>query len=214
VKRVQQQLQRREALLPVDDRPHLHPAGRLLDLLKDDCAEEVRVVPVERPVQEPLGYEDDVVPERLPLVLQVPDVGALEQRNDQPLGLHEDHLRRADLGFHGCLSPKVHWIRPELLSQAVKTNRISATPRVVSWAVRRWSKLASEVHHRPLSGYSSSARFTGVEPVEPCDLLSSIDPCSTRSAGPRWSSSPHGRGTPWPKSPPVGWRGSWPARVP
>ncbi len=48
-------------------------------------------------VQEPVGLEDDVVPERLPLVLLVPGVGALEERDDQPLRLHEDHLRGANL---------------------------------------------------------------------------------------------------------------------
>ena len=46
------------------------------------------------------GNANHVVPQRLPLVLFVPHVRSLEQRHDQPLRLHEDHLRCSTLGFH------------------------------------------------------------------------------------------------------------------
>ena len=44
MQRIEQQLQRRQPLLAVDDRPLLHLAGLLLHLLQHDGAEEMRVV--------------------------------------------------------------------------------------------------------------------------------------------------------------------------
>ena len=58
-----------------------------------------------RPAEDPLRDAHDVIPERLPLVLLVPDVRALEQRDDKPLRLHEHHLGRADLSLHGNRLP-------------------------------------------------------------------------------------------------------------
>ena len=110
VQGVQQQLQRRQPLLAVDDRSLLHQPGRVLDLLQDDGAEKVRMVLPSGLRQEPIGHPNDVVPQRLPLVLLVPDVRSLEQRHDKPLRLHEHHLRCPDLRLHtrglylsGCL---------------------------------------------------------------------------------------------------------------
>ena len=59
------------------------------------------MVPVMRPPEDSVRHAHDIIPERLPLVLLVPNVRTLEERNDQPLGLHEHRLRRADLGLHG-----------------------------------------------------------------------------------------------------------------
>jgi hypothetical protein len=98
---VQEQLQCGESLLTVDDGPHLQQPYRVLDLLQYHRSEEVRLVLVLRPLQLPVCHPDDVIPQRLPLVFLVPDIGALEQRDDQPLRLHEHKLRGADLRFHG-----------------------------------------------------------------------------------------------------------------
>src|SRR3954451_4646246 len=54
-----------------------------------------------RLAEETFGDASHIAPERLPLGLFAPDVGALEQGYDEPLGLHEDRLRCADLRFHG-----------------------------------------------------------------------------------------------------------------
>ena len=70
-------------------------------LLKDDRAEEMRVLRRERFTKQSVGNSNDVVPQRLPLVLLVPDVRPLEEWNNELLRLHEDHLRSADLGFQG-----------------------------------------------------------------------------------------------------------------
>jgi hypothetical protein len=53
-----------------------------------------------RRLEQPHGYALKIFPEGLPLEFLVPDVGALEQRNEEALGLHEDGLWGADLGVH------------------------------------------------------------------------------------------------------------------
>ena len=108
VQRIQEQLQGRQPLLPVDDRSFLHRSRWILQLLEDDRAQEVRLMPGASIGEQPLRDAHDVAPQRLPLVVLVPDIRPLKQRNDQPLGLHEHHLRRADLGLHATgrsLSP-------------------------------------------------------------------------------------------------------------
>jgi hypothetical protein len=57
-------------------------------------------MPVARPREPPLCDADDVLPERLPLVLKIPDIRTLEQRDNESLRHHEHGLRRANLGFH------------------------------------------------------------------------------------------------------------------
>src|SRR5439155_26107022 len=59
----------------------------------------MRVMLIVRSLQDPLGHTHDVIPKRLPLVLLVPDIRPLEQRDNEPLWLHEDHLRRPDLSL-------------------------------------------------------------------------------------------------------------------
>lgn len=59
---------------------------------------------VRRSIQDALGDAGDVIPQWLPLILLVPDIGALEQRHHQALRLHEYHLRRTNLSLHG-ISP-------------------------------------------------------------------------------------------------------------
>jgi len=87
-------------LLTVDDRPSLHEPDRILNLLQDHGPEKMWLVFVFRPLQEAISHPHDVIPERFPLTLLVPDVWALEQWDDQPLRLHEHHLRCANLSFH------------------------------------------------------------------------------------------------------------------
>ena len=50
--------------------------------------------------EQPLRDAYDVAPQRFPLVVLTPDIRPLEQRNDQPLRLHEHHLWRTDLSLH------------------------------------------------------------------------------------------------------------------
>jgi hypothetical protein len=52
-------------------------------------------------MQQPRSYTLKIFPEGLPLQFLVPDIWALEERNEKALGLHEDGLRGADLGIHG-----------------------------------------------------------------------------------------------------------------
>jgi len=58
------------------------------------------VVPVKRSIEDSVRHAHDVIPKRLPLALLVPDIRTLEQRDDKPLRLHENHLGRADLSLH------------------------------------------------------------------------------------------------------------------
>jgi hypothetical protein len=69
-------------------------ARLLLNLLQDNCAEKMRMVLLEWSIEHPVRNAHDVIPKRLPLVLFVPHIRALEQRDHKPLGLHENHLGR------------------------------------------------------------------------------------------------------------------------
>ena len=100
VQSVQEQLQGGQPLLTVDDGSLLHLPGLPLNLLQHHCAEKVRMVLVRWSVEDPVRQAHYVVPEWLPLVLLVPYVRTLEQRDDKPLWLHEHHLGRADLSLH------------------------------------------------------------------------------------------------------------------
>ena len=48
--------------------------------------------------ENPTGRPRHILPKRLPLVLLIPDIWALEKGNHQPLGLHKYHLRSANGG--------------------------------------------------------------------------------------------------------------------
>lgn len=98
--RIEKQLQGRQTLLSVDDRPFLHGARRILALLKDHGAEEMRLMRCVRLPQQALRHPCDVAPQGLPLIILVPDVWTLEQRDLEPLWLHEHSLRGADLSLH------------------------------------------------------------------------------------------------------------------
>jgi hypothetical protein len=97
---VKQELKRGEALLPVDNGPLLQRPRLFVNLLQYDGPEEVRLRPVVESLQEPFRHAHDIAPEWFPLVLFVPNVGSLEQRNHEPLRLHEHHLGSANLGLH------------------------------------------------------------------------------------------------------------------
>jgi hypothetical protein len=82
LRRLQEYLKRSEALLTVDYLALGHGDGGRPQLLQDNCAEEVpsdRLVG--RRVQDTLCKGAYIVPQRLPLALLAPDVGALEQRH-------------------------------------------------------------------------------------------------------------------------------------
>jgi len=100
---VEHELERRKSLLTIDDGADLEISCGGKDLLKDYCPKEVGRVHLIRVRKYSVGSLFDVSPERFPLVLLVPDVWALEKRNQQPLGHIEDRLRRLDRGLHRVL---------------------------------------------------------------------------------------------------------------
>lgn len=97
---VEQELESGKPLLTVDDGSLLHLARLLLNLLQHHRAEKMRLVSLGRTIQHSVRHPNDVIPEWLSLILLVPDVRSLKQRDDQPLRLHEDHLRSANLSLH------------------------------------------------------------------------------------------------------------------
>jgi hypothetical protein len=105
MQRVEQQLERGQALLPIDDGSLLHQPGGVLNLLQNDRSKEMWIVPIVRAPEQPFSDSHDIIPERLPLVFLVPDVRSLEQRNRQPLRLHEHELRIPDLCLHCVNTP-------------------------------------------------------------------------------------------------------------
>src|SRR5205807_613304 len=100
VQGIEEELNGREPLLAIDNRSLLHQPDRLLHLLHDYCSQEMWLVLIVRPLEQPVRHANDIFPEGLPLVLLVPDVRSLEKGDNQPLRLHEHHLWRADLGLH------------------------------------------------------------------------------------------------------------------
>ena len=101
---VHEQLQGRQALLAIDDAARLQiPKDRLL-CLNHDRTEEVPGIAGR--LREPeLRQPPDVLPQRRPLLVLLPDVRPLEQRHHQVLRLHEDILRSADVRFHQTAPP-------------------------------------------------------------------------------------------------------------
>src|SRR2546428_432415 len=75
--RAEDELERRQALLAIDDGVEGDRSRRVDDLLEDDRAEEVGEAVFLATVQAVLEDRLDVVPKRLPLTLRVPDVRAL-----------------------------------------------------------------------------------------------------------------------------------------
>lgn len=55
------------------------------------------------PLQNSLRHAGQIGPQWLSLGFFRPRAGSLKERNDEPLRLHEDHLRRTNLSFHGLL---------------------------------------------------------------------------------------------------------------
>lgn len=106
----EQELQRRQALLPVDDLDGVDLPPVDLDLVEDHRPEEVVLdaVAARAPrltVEDGLGASGDVLPERLPLLVLLPHVRALEKRHDVPPLLLE-HLDERELArLHAATSP-------------------------------------------------------------------------------------------------------------
>jgi len=86
------------------------------------------------PCQLALGHSLDVIPQRLPLVVLVPNVRPLEQGDDQSLGHHEDSLRRADLCLQGLNPPAWLWAR---VLQWRLSDKPTTTRRARSFSTRR-----------------------------------------------------------------------------
>ncbi|MNZ82180.1 hypothetical protein D3C78_1008730 [compost metagenome] len=97
----QQQLQGGEALLAIDDLAQLHPAGVVVLLLEHHRTEEVRAQSLagQRQAEQPL----EVIPERLPVALAPPHIGALEQRDLVAHGGLENAHQRTTIGFHNLV---------------------------------------------------------------------------------------------------------------
>jgi hypothetical protein len=122
VERVKEQLKGCQPLLAIDDCALLHKARWTLELLQNHGPEEVRELLWSRFGQVTLCYTDNVVPERFPLVLFVPDVRPLEEGHDEALRLGEHRLRCADLGFHAGSS----YLRDREPDEDERTNSIVA----------------------------------------------------------------------------------------
>lgn len=127
---VHEQLERGDALLPVHDVPR----GDLVALrrlaLEDHRAEEVLGRQV-RLCQAELGHPLDVLPERIPLLRLLPDVGALEERDDEVLGQAE-HLEGGALeGLHHvayCRSVFARWAKGISLALRLTMSSQAPTP--------------------------------------------------------------------------------------
>jgi len=100
---LEEELQRGEPLLTVDDKPGFEAAGLLGLLFEDDCTEKVG--PRRLVGKKPAGDGFDVVPQRLPLLLFLPHAGPLVKRHDMPAVLAEDRLEveRASVHDLKCL---------------------------------------------------------------------------------------------------------------
>jgi hypothetical protein len=97
--RVHEHLQRGQALLTVDDAARLEISQDGLLRLNNDRAKEV--LGISRRLHQPeLSQPPHVLPERRPLLLLLPDVRSLKRRHHEMLRLHEDVLRRPDVGLH------------------------------------------------------------------------------------------------------------------
>ena len=101
---IEQQLQCRQALLAVDDMPRGDVADLTLGLIDDDRSEEVRrrllCSEARRDLQQLLGDPANVLPQRVPLVLLVPHIRTLEQRDHVPDVVPEDVRRCERLCLH------------------------------------------------------------------------------------------------------------------
>jgi hypothetical protein len=105
--RAHQKLERGEPLLPVDDQPGRDLRDRGPDLIEHDGAEEVwpRRAPRERAFREIAK----VLPQGLPLLLSLPYIGSLVERNEvAALGL-EEVLDGDAVGFHRSSSLAPSW---------------------------------------------------------------------------------------------------------
>ncbi|KQH76195.1 hypothetical protein AO501_23255 [Mycobacterium gordonae] len=87
-------------MLTVDHGTGLKRADWILKLLQNDCTKEVRLLLDMRFNEQAVRDANNIAPQRFPLILQVPHIGSLEQRNDQPLWLHEDQLGCSYLCVH------------------------------------------------------------------------------------------------------------------
>lgn len=79
--------------------------------LQHDRSEEVLRCQM-RLVDAKLGNTADVLPERLPLLIFLPDVGALEQRDHEVLRQVEQLQRRPLEGLHGVILIVALSLRP------------------------------------------------------------------------------------------------------
>jgi hypothetical protein len=96
---IHEQLQRCQTLLTVDDAAGLHITKNRFPRLDHDRPEEVLRVDG-RLIQPEIRQPPDVLPQRRPLLVFLPDIRTLERRHHKVLRLHKDVLRRTDMGFH------------------------------------------------------------------------------------------------------------------
>jgi hypothetical protein len=84
--RIQEQLERRQPLLTVDDVANADEGRRIQLLIKNDRAKEMRcdsgsTETLQRRFKDSLGDVANVLPQRSPLIFPVPHIGTLEQRD-------------------------------------------------------------------------------------------------------------------------------------
>jgi hypothetical protein len=86
--------------LAVDDLAGVDVAHAGLQLVEYDCSEEVGAGGI---AQTPLDHLLDRLPQRQPVRLLLPNIGALEERNDQPEAGVEDVTEALLVGVHVAL---------------------------------------------------------------------------------------------------------------
>lgn len=121
VQAVQEELQRSQSLLAIDDRSDRQLAHRMRQLLDDYRAEEVGLRLLLRARHAAFGDADDVLPERLPLGCLIPDVSPLEEGHHQPLWHPEHGVWSRNLGLHLCSSCQLSSVKsPHVQSETAR----------------------------------------------------------------------------------------------
>ena len=104
MERIEKDLQRGQPLLSVNDHPLREFPDGILHMLQDNSPKKMRLMLRVRVPEQPRGNPLQVLPKRIPLLLFVPDIGPLKQRNQEPLRLAEYSVGGSNLSFHSRCS--------------------------------------------------------------------------------------------------------------
>ena len=102
---IEEDLQRGQPLLTVDNDALLQFSNSVLHMLQDDGPKKMGLVLGMRVVQKSKSDALQILPQRFPLLFFVPHIRSLEQRDQEALRLTEYGARSSNLGFHEGFSP-------------------------------------------------------------------------------------------------------------